>query len=85
MTGQHTPRARLLYREDRCGVRWPLLLAAAAGTLGFLLLVVMAISLPPMWSFVLFALPLLIWVFHWLKASAMGWRLGIRGVFVRFL
>jgi hypothetical protein len=82
MTGRHAPRARLLYREDRCGARWPLLLASlavvVAGTLGFLLLVVMAISLPPMWSFVLLALPLLIWVFRWLRVSARGWRLGIR-------
>jgi hypothetical protein len=82
VTGRHAPRARLVYREDRCGVRWPLLLAslavAVAGTLGFLLLVVMAISLPPMWSFVLLALPLLIWVFRRLHVSAMGWRLGIR-------
>jgi hypothetical protein len=81
VTGPHAP-ARLIYREDRCGVRWPLLLAsvavAVAGTLGFLLLVVMAILLPPMWSFVLLALPLLFGVFRWLRVSATGWRLGIQ-------
>jgi hypothetical protein len=40
--------------------------------------VVMAISLPPMWSFVIIALPLLFLVFRRLRVSAMGWRLGIQ-------
>lgn len=82
MTGRHTPRAGLLYRENRCGVSWPLLLisviAAVAGTLGVLLLVIMTVSLPPMLSFVLLALPLLFWVYRRLRVATMGWRLGIR-------
>jgi hypothetical protein len=70
------------YRENRCGVYWPLLLASAliavAGTLGVLLLVVMAIALPPMWSFVFLALWPLYRVFRWLHSFTRGWRLGIR-------
>lgn len=73
----------VIYAEDQCGVRWPLFLLSivvtTAAVLGFLLLVDLAVTLPPMWGLVFFALTPLMWVFHFVRTAWKGrQRTGIR-------
>lgn len=76
------PSAQLRYREDRCGLRWPLLIASIAlsvvGALALLFFVAAAILAPIGWVLVLLIVLFLIWAYRWLHVSVRGWRVGIQ-------
>lgn len=74
--GPETPE-QLIYREDRCGVRWPLVVSAIAGWVALIGFGI-AMNLPHLWALGILAAAALIWAIVMTVSLLGSLPIGIR-------